>query len=199
LTDSPIRQELVRRLASGQTAVWLLLESGDAEKDVPAANLVSQELKNLEQTLELPELTASPDDSLAVQLPLEVKFSVLRVPRNDAEQALVAMLIGSEPDLAERSDPMVFPVFGRGRALLPLIGAGITAHNIHDAAEFLAGPCSCQVKEQNPGFDPLLAADWDGLCRQTAIRSHRLSAHRRPSLRKSNSCRFGFGRIAACV
>ena len=87
---------------------------------------------------------------------------MLRVPRDDPpSSALVAMLIGSEPDLAERTDPMVFPVFGRGRALLPLIGAGITAKNIHDSAAFLVGPCSCEVKEQNPGFDLLLAADWD--------------------------------------
>jgi hypothetical protein len=167
LTDSPMRKELVRRLAEGQTAVWLLLESGDSAKDGAVADLLDSELKNLEQTLELPELTASPDDSLFVQLPLEVKFSVLRVPRIDAEQALFAMLVGSEPDLAERSDPMVFPAFGRGRALLPLIGAGITAKNIHDAAGFLAGPCSCEVKEQNPGFDLLLAADWDMLLSPT--------------------------------
>jgi hypothetical protein len=73
------------------------------------------------------------------------------------------MLIGSEPDLAERSDVMLFPVFGRGRALLPLIGAGITEKNIYDAAAFLVGPCSCEIKEQNPGFDLLLSADWDGL------------------------------------
>jgi hypothetical protein len=163
LTDSPVRKELVRRLAEGQTAVWLQLESGDEAQDGAVAKLLEAELKSLEQTLELPELTASPDDSLLVQLPLEVKFSVLRVPRNDAEQALVAMLVGSEPDLAERSDPMVFPVFGRGRALLPLIGAGITAKNIYDAAAFLVGPCSCEVKEQNPGFDLLLTADWETL------------------------------------
>jgi hypothetical protein len=54
-------------------------------------------------------------------------------------------------------------VFGLGRALLPLIGAGITQKNIYDAASFLAGPCSCEVKEQNPGFDLLLNADWDTL------------------------------------
>jgi hypothetical protein len=61
---------------------------------------------------------------------------------------------------------MVFPVFGRGRALFPLVGAGITPKNIRDAAEFLAGPCSCEVKEQNPGFDLLLKADWRDLLGQ---------------------------------
>jgi hypothetical protein len=56
---------------------------------------------------------------------------------------------------------MVFPVFGRGRALLPLIGPGITSENIADAAGFLTGPCSCQVKELNPGFDLVLANRFD--------------------------------------
>jgi len=75
----------------------------------------------------------------------------------------VQMLLRSEPDLIDRTDPMIFPVFGRGRALLPLIGAGITADNIHSSASFLVGACSCEVKELNPGFDLLLAADWDEL------------------------------------
>jgi hypothetical protein len=186
--DSPIRRELARRLVDGQTAVWLLLESGEPEKDDSAAKLLEEQLKKLEQELELPELTASPEDALATALPLKVKFSLIRVPRNVSEEhALVAMLIGSEPDLAERSDAMVFPVFGRGRALLPLVGAGITAKNIEEAAAFLTGPCSCEVKEQNPGFDLLLAAGWDALLSQsgialTAVETHSLSPTGQPEL-----------------
>jgi hypothetical protein len=65
--------------------------------------------------------------------------------------------------LKDLKDPMIFPVFGRGRALLPLIGAGITPENIEDSGSFLVGACSCEVKELNPGFDLLLAADWNGL------------------------------------
>lgn len=161
LLDSPVRQELIKRLAAGQTAVWLLVEpAGNQGESV--VQLLEGELKKLEQELKLPELTTAPEDALLADTPLRVGFSVLRIRRDDpTEQALVAMLIGSEPDLAERSDPMVFPVFGRGRALLPLIGAGITAKNIHDSAEFLVGPCSCEVKELNPGFDLLLSTDWD--------------------------------------
>jgi hypothetical protein len=160
LLDSPVRQELIKRLTEGQTAVWLLLEAGNSEDGV--AGMLEAEMKKLEETLKLPELTTAPEDALLAATPLKVAFSLIRVRRDDpAEQALVSMLIHSEPDLAERSDPMVFPVFGRGRALLPLIGAGITAKNIHDSAAFLVGPCSCEVKELNPGFDLLLSTDWE--------------------------------------
>ncbi|MBC7818604.1 MAG: hypothetical protein IAG10_17080 [Planctomycetaceae bacterium] len=166
LIDSPIRKALTSRLADGQTAVWLRLESGQTEQDDAAATLLQNQLKKLEQELKLPVLTDSSEDKLLSATPLQVAFSLLRVPRSEAEQPLIQMLLHSESDLAERSDPMVFPVFGRGRALLPLIGAGVTAENIHDSAAFLVGACSCEVKDQNPGFDLLLAADWDVLLAQ---------------------------------
>lgn len=169
LSDSPLRQELVRRLIAGQTAVWLLLECGQATKDDAAARLVEEQIKKLVQELKLPELTDAPDDKLLTKTPLEVAFSLLRVPRSDAEQPLVKMLLHSEPDLPERSDPMVFPVFGRGRALLPLVGAGVTAENIRDSASFLVGACSCEVKEQNPGFDLLLSADWESMLTESGV------------------------------
>jgi hypothetical protein len=164
LVASPIRAELIRRLAEGQTAVWLLLESGSSEADDEIAARVAQQLTQLEGELRLPELTDAPADELLTKTPLKVAFSLLRVKRDDPrEQALVGMLVRAEPDLAERNDPMAFPVFGRGRALLPLIGPGITAENIRDSAAFLVGPCSCQIKELNPGFDLLLSAFWDEL------------------------------------
>jgi hypothetical protein len=163
LLASPLRKQLIERLAAGQTAVWLLLESGDAAKDAAAFELLTAELKKLEAELELPELTDAPADDLLAAPPLGLTFSLLRVPRGAAEAALVEMLLHSEPDLIEYDEPMVFPVFGRGRALLPLVGAGVTAENIRGSAGFLVGACSCEVKELNPGFDLLLAADWDSL------------------------------------
>ncbi len=164
LIDSPLRKELIRRLADGQTAVWLLLESGQAEKDDAIAAKLAEELEQLSERLQLPELTSAPEDTLLSTVPLRVTFSLLRVPRGvAAEQPLVEMLLASEPDLNDFDEPMVFPVFGRGRALLPLIGDGITADNIHESAAFLVGACSCEVKDLNPGFDILLAANWDVL------------------------------------
>ncbi len=181
LVDSPVRKELVRRLVEGQTAVWLLLESGDKDRDAAVADLLAEEIPGLERNLKLPELTSEPDDELLAKTPFKVAFSVLRVPRDaELELALAGMLVRCEPDLADRSDPMIYPVFGRGRAMLPLIGAGITAKNIQDSAAFLVGPCSCQVKELNPGFDLLLSADWNDLLSQdgqqfTAMQSRRLA------------------------
>ncbi len=43
------------------------------------------------------------------------------------------------------------------------MGAGINADNLRESAAFVTGACSCQVKEQNPGFDLLLNADWNKL------------------------------------
>src|SRR6185503_19148933 len=48
----------------------------------------------------------------------------------------------------------------RGRALEPLIAAGVTRDNVMEQAGYLCGACSCEVKEQNPGMDLLMAANW---------------------------------------
>jgi hypothetical protein len=164
LVESPARQELIKRLIAGQTAVWVMIDSGDAAQDDTAEATLQAELENLTKTLKLPVQTDAPEDAIGDGPELRVEFSILRIGRQDpAEQALVSMLINSEPDLPTLNDPLVFPVFGRLRALLPLVGPGITPENIRGSARFLAGACSCQVKEQNPGFDLLMNAHWDEL------------------------------------
>ncbi len=44
-----------------------------------------------------------------------------------------------------------------------MLGKGINAETIQDAAKFLCGACSCLVKRLNPGVDLLMAADWDAI------------------------------------
>ena len=56
---------------------------------------------------------------------------------------------------------MAFPVIGRGRVLYALVGKGNFEDTIAMASRFVVGPCSCQVKDQNPGFDLLMNVDWD--------------------------------------
>ena len=66
-----------------------------------------------------------------------------------------------ESDLKDLKDkPMFFPVFGKGRALEPLIGEGIDEDNVLDYCSYITGACSCEVKKQNPGIDLLTRLDW---------------------------------------
>jgi len=158
LTDSPARKEILRRLLSGESAVWILLDCGDKAKDDAAAALLEKELKNLEQQLKLPKAAAD-DPPLLSEVPMRIAFSVFRLSRTDpAEKALVTMLLNSDTGL---EGPIAFPVFGRGRALWAMAGKGLNADMISEAGMFLTGACSCEAKELNPGVDLLFAADWE--------------------------------------
>jgi hypothetical protein len=162
LLDSPCRRELARRLLAGDSAVWLMLDGGDVSTDDAVAARVEAASRRITAAMKLPALSQSAEDRIRDDVvPLKLSFSVLRVSRSDpAERLLVRMLLGSEPDLDGRTGPLVFPVFGRGRALYALAGAGISEANLTKAAEFLLAACSCKVKEAHPGVDLLLAADW---------------------------------------
>jgi hypothetical protein len=163
LTDSPVRRELLRRLARGDSVVWLLLESGSKEQDDPTARLLETESRNLEKTLRLPE--PAPDDPpMRADLPWKIAFSTLRLARTDpAEQMLVNLLLRWDAKLPTLADPMVFAIIGRGRSMPPLVGKEIRADVIGKVANFLVEGCSCEVKALNPGFDLLMTADWDAL------------------------------------
>jgi hypothetical protein len=99
---------------------------------------------------------------------LSFEFSTLAVSRSDPNESFLrAMLLSSEPDLSQYTDePILFPVFGRGRALYALVGDGINAENIRETVAFLTGPCGCEVKMLNPGVDLLMAVNWDAAVMQ---------------------------------
>ncbi len=166
LMSSPVREQLSQRLLSGDSIVWVCLDSGHADADNAAFELVTSEVERLEGELELPEIEDADLDDLSLDpSALQLKMSTLRVSRDDASEAfLVESLLRVEPDLRDEPfvhQPMAFPVFGRGRALYALVGDGITADTVKEAGEFLTGACQCTVKAQNPGIDLLLAVDWD--------------------------------------
>jgi len=163
LVDSPVRREIARRIIAGDSAVWLLLESGDKTKDDAAAKLIQEQIDAMAEELELPAI--APQDMRFVSVDpnmLKISFSMMRLSRKDPnEKLLLEMLLNSEPDLVEYSDePIVFPIFGRGRALFALVGEGINEDNIAQTCYFLTGSCSCEVKAYNPGMDLLIAIDW---------------------------------------
>lgn len=169
LLHSPARAELARRLASGESAVWLLVEGADPEENDAAEKLLRGQLEYLASVMKLPKLDDADIANGLVSVSeeaLRLEFSLLRIARDDpAEQVLTRMLLVSEEGLEEADEPIAFPIFGRGRALYALVGAGICPEMIESAAAFLVGKCSCQVKEQNPGVDLLVAADWAAAAR----------------------------------
>jgi len=165
IIDSPVRQKVAKRLLSGDSTVWVLLESGDKGKDDAVAKVLETELGRLNKELQLPEQAPTPDVGPyepEINIELKLAFSVLRVSRTDpAESMFIKMLLGSEEGLTELKDPMAFPIFGRGRALAAFAGDGIETDNIESACIFLVGRCSCQVKRLNPGTDMMFTVNWD--------------------------------------
>ena len=163
--DSPVRRQLAKRLSSGDSAVWIFVPCGRKADDESAFERLEMQLRADEKWLQLPsaeELEVKPETLQQVKVPLKIKFSVLTLERDDpAEVFLLESLLNSEEDLKDFQQPMAFPVFGRGRVLYALVGKGIVSETVRSASSFIAGPCSCQVKNQNPGFDLLLNFDWN--------------------------------------
>jgi hypothetical protein len=178
LVDSPARKEIAERLGSGESAVWVLLESGDATKDAAAEKFLDERLDYLSSVMELPKLDQQDVKNGLVSVPgdgLRLAFSTLKVKRDDpAESAFVAMLLASEPDLHDIHEPIAFPIFGQGRVLYALVGRGIRVETVDRAAQFLIGSCSCQVKEQNPGVDLVMAVDWKQMVKDQAMPGQKL-------------------------
>ncbi|MEX2214551.1 MAG: hypothetical protein WD768_10510 [Phycisphaeraceae bacterium] len=165
IADSPTRRRIAKGILEGQSAVWLLIESGDKAQDDAAAALLTKELTRLEKELVLP--TIGEDDKKFFDPSrgprLRIAFEVLRLSREAAGEAmLLRMLEGWDPKLTDRSKPMAFAFFGLGRVLPPLVGDLIEPRYIEDASIFLVGRCSCQIKNDNPGWDVLMPVEWDG-------------------------------------
>jgi len=160
LTDSPKRRQLAESLINGESIIWVFVPSGNAKKDDRARALIQQELD-----LALSDLIKTPFFVLAGsgERKLSYGFSIVTLSRsNPEERFFLDMLLNCESDLHEyENEPMVFPVFGRGRVLGCLFGEYISKKNIRGVVTFLAASCSCEVKSLNPGTDLLMAALWD--------------------------------------
>jgi len=171
LITSPTRRRLAELLDAGRTGVLLVLTSSDEAASDAAEQVVDQVITRAsEGTIQPATLPGAAATDLGEDaLPLDVgKLVVDR--RNPQERWLVRQLLGVESDLTEYAEPMVFPVYGRGRAMEPFIGGGITVENLSDAVAFVCGACSCEIKELNPGMDLLMAWNWEDTATRIAQR-----------------------------
>lgn len=160
LAGSPKRRELAENLIGGASIVWVFVPSEDPEKDNRAKALIRRELDAaLDSLAKMPFFTTAG----AREKKLTYGFPILTLSRSDPEERFfLDMLLKSETDLHDyKNEPMVFPVFGRGRVLGCLFGDYISEDKIQDAVSFLAASCSCEVKALNPGVDLLIPAQWD--------------------------------------
>ena len=161
LTNSPARREITRRLLAGDSAVWVLVESGPREASDAKAAAITKRLKFLEQVARLPVIDPNdPTSKLGPGPALRLGFSLLRVSGTSDETPFLKMLAGPKADAELTHAPWLAVVFGRGRVLGAWPAADFGEEELEEACLFLLGACSCRVKEQNPGWDLLLAVDW---------------------------------------
>jgi hypothetical protein len=173
MASSPARTELSKRLREGHAIVFILLKGNEAAANRESAAMLKQLCQDVEDgkvdLYSVPVDPAAREDVASQQSPgsevptkSDHTVTFIEVDRGDeAEKFLVNSLLVVESDLEEITHPMVFPVYGRARALVPYIGKGIHRDNLLDCLEFVTGACSCTVKEQNPGIDLLVRFDWE--------------------------------------
>jgi len=179
IIDSPLRQKIKNELLSGTSNVWLLIQSGNESLDQEAEQRLRKFLDQASEETKLPDgiiplekahqLRSGPDegpidmdDVLRSSVPLKIHFSTLAVSRNEpAEEIFISMLLKHSPRMRSITDqPIAIPIFGRGRVLEGMIGQDITLEHTLGASSYLCSACSCQVKEENPGLDMLMAVKW---------------------------------------
>ncbi|HLN56676.1 MAG TPA: hypothetical protein VK207_11820 [Bacteroidales bacterium] len=141
LVSSPAREKIAGEIMKGKLCVMVYLNSGIKEKDEKGM----AELKKA--------IAASPYSAIV---------PVVSIDRNDpAEKHFISMLLNVEADLKGFREPMLFGVFGKFKALEPLVSNGITAENVNYMLEFLTADCSCLIKDDLPGTDILYSGKWD--------------------------------------
>ncbi len=147
LTTSPLRENVAAELMAGKLCVMIYLRSGFSEKD-------EKGLRTLKSAIE-----SSPFGKI---------ITVVELDRNSREEHhLASMLLNVEDDLKDIPEPMLFGVFGRFKALEPLLGRGITEENVNLMIDYFKAECSCLIKDDLPGTDILFTGKWENP--QTAL------------------------------
>ena len=182
LAESPTRTEIANRILDGDSAVWLMLPSGEAEKDEACLARLNEMLRTAERTVELS--IPGKDDTISGGVPLRLSFSTLRVDPSVPEEAFFIQTLRKlrekrgalggkhlsccpapsasvSPQGCDAKFPVVIPIIGRGRAIEWVTGEQINEEYIIELCRYISGPCSCEIKNQNPGMDMLFSVDWE--------------------------------------
>ncbi len=163
LIDSPKRKEAVKDLSQGKAGVFVLLTGADTSKNDEAEKLLRSVVSDVGSgKINLYMAPTFVPEGEEPESPPGLDVGFVKVSRESkAEKWFVRCLLAVEPDLAKQEGPIVFMLYGRGRALFSCLGKGIERDNLLMDIEFITGACSCTVKDQNPGVDLLFHTDWD--------------------------------------
>ncbi len=140
LSISPLREKIAAELMAGKLCVMLYLKTDNKEKDEKGLSTLRQ------------AIASSPFSEI---------ITVVELSRNSREEHhFASMLLNVEDDLKDIQQPMLYGIFGRFKALEPLLGKGITEENINLMIDYFTAECSCLIKDDLPGTDILFTDKW---------------------------------------
>ncbi len=166
LLDSPAREKVAAELLSGVSAVFVMLGSDKPEDDLALFSKLEKILASLPSEIQLSDM--APHETVKdipsySPIPIKIAFSAILVPRSDERESVFSKIVRKlSPDTPE-TESLIFPVIGRGRLIATLRAKDISKETLSEICQFMAGPCSCLVKAQNPGIDLPFSVDWDSL------------------------------------
>jgi len=141
LAASPYRKNIASELMAGKLCVMLYLKCGIPEKDDRGLEVLKK------------SIAASPFGDV---------ITILELERESLEESqFVSMLLNIESDLKNIEEPMLFGIFGKFRALEPLLAGGISQENINLMIDFFTADCSCLIKDDLPGKNILFNGKWE--------------------------------------
>jgi len=141
LVTSPAREQLVDLLGAGKQGVLLLLTGSDGRSNQLARETI--------------------DSVLCAAREAGHDVGMLVVAREDAaERWLVRQLLTVRRGLENVDAPMLFPVFGRGCILAPLVARRISPKAAMAFIAFFNGPCTCDIRGEYATLDLLTDHDW---------------------------------------
>ncbi len=176
LLDSPARMEIAKRILAGDSAVWVMIPCGDPLKDDACLARLTDILKKAEETVVLSVPVEK--HKISGGVPLKLAFSIVMVDPDDPDESFfvknLLRLRGMRRGMPGRSvssssvlppdvsadSPAIIPFIGRGRAIELVEIENINEEYIIDLCRYISGPCSCEIKQQNPGMDMLFSVDW---------------------------------------
>ena len=161
--DSPARRQAVSAILSGKAWSWIIVSADPAARQELEGKITAA-METVRKNTELPSAEEMLNDPARPNrpmspLPLNLETGVFFIDPADAREKGLLAQMNYDP-ATEAAGPALYAVFGQGRVIGPLVGKELASESLTDLAFFLAGPCACQIKEMNPGFDVIVAADW---------------------------------------